>query len=260
MMSHHLDELVPNYVQMDPWLIFHGTSNIYDEKISVRGLVPGESPFCIEDLQQVAEIYERLRWAGCHTGGYAALKPFSLGHDFANEKGKPLYLAESALRASLYASKDFAGGEICRALDYCLKDLDLYLSDEQIREEHAEELEARPGISYVPRSSIASPESVMSKVKDLSNLKSQVRAIRQSYQYGLIYALRIDKNNLSDFELFGGMGIKCFRTIANDEIEAVYKLPGNFEWVSRMDEKRSQAILEPGICRVIQNHKLWLKR
>jgi hypothetical protein len=92
-------------------LLFHGTSNLNKQGIDDNGLKPNKSFFKKEELQKVVDIFEKLHWSGEHPGGLAILKPFSLGHDFNQEFGKPLYLAESVLSASLYASKEFAGGK-----------------------------------------------------------------------------------------------------------------------------------------------------
>jgi hypothetical protein len=246
-----LDNVIPLEVQTDQWLLFHGSSNIYEDSISKNGLRPEQSQFEIEDLQKVESLYERLHWSGTHMGGFGVLKPYSIMHDYGHQKGKPLYLAESAQRASLYSTKDFAGGEICRALHYCLVDLSKYINEEYVREEHAIQLERQPEQYRVERSAIPKLKWVAHEVEKLSEIKNKVESIRNSYDYGLIYVLRLDVEKLSEIQGHRSMGIKSFRSISQVEVVDKYIFPASFQEPFGEDEKRFNAAFEPGIVKTI---------
>ena len=248
-----LDSEIPNSVEMDPWLVFHGSSNIYQEAINQSGLRPNASSFSLSELKQVEAVFTKLYWDGDHPSGYAVLKPFSIGHDHNHQEGKPLYLAESVQRASLYATSDFAGGEICRALYYCLEDLIMYLEDDHFREQHVRKLEMRPGRERIDRTLIPKLDWVRNEVELLSNIKDRISAIRNSFSYGLIYAIRLDEKKLNDISHARSMGLKSFRPILKSEIHAVYSLPHDFEHIKSEDKKMFESIINPGIMKTIRD-------
>jgi len=238
---------------MDQCLLFHGTSNIYEESISKIGLCPSKPRFDLPELERVAAIFSALNWSGIHGGGFAVLQAFSIMHDHGHKGGTPIYLAESAQRASLFATKDFAGGEICRALNYCMEDLDRYISEKEVRDEHANRLEGRPGLHRVEKSAIPTLDWVCSEVEKLSETKDMVESIRRSFKYGIIYSVRLDEDKLDEIHYHNSMGIKSFRSITGSEIEDKYRLPASFHETIGEDKKWLNAIFEPGIVMTIRD-------
>jgi hypothetical protein len=75
------------------------------------------------ELESVISIFDQMCWNCESWGGYAVLKPWSVGFDFDDEGSRKVFLAESSFRAALYASADFAGGEAMRAVPHCFADL-----------------------------------------------------------------------------------------------------------------------------------------
>lgn len=120
-------ELFPDVISKDDWIVYHGTSSLYEFEIDSSGFRPSSHIAGKEEVQAVVSVYERMNWAGAHGGGFPVLKAFSLEHDLADPRGKHVYFAESSCRASLYAMRDFAGGECARALRHALRDLQEYL-------------------------------------------------------------------------------------------------------------------------------------
>src|SRR5947207_4917055 len=58
-------------------------------------------------------------------------------HSFPTRRSSDLiFLAETSIRAALYASREWAGGETARALRYAFKDLRSYLTSEDVGREH----------------------------------------------------------------------------------------------------------------------------
>lgn len=128
--------LFSDKIDTDPWIMFHGTSQFSSDSIERDGFKYTADLISRNQIQRVANIFETMKWAGEGGGGYPVLKPFSIDHDFrANEHGL-LFFAETSLRALLYASRDFAGGEKLRALRIAFSDLDSYLRQPEVRERH----------------------------------------------------------------------------------------------------------------------------
>jgi len=247
-----LDPYIPEHVQDDPWLMFHGSSNVFEDEVLSEGLSATGAKFSRQELLGVAKIFEALSWAGEHPGGYAVLRPFSFDHDSAHERGRPIYLAESALRAANFATADFSGGEICRALHYSFADIRRYIDDEGLREEHARKCEARPGMARLSRGELPSVDFVRQSLADLSEIRDKVAQIRSQYEYGVVYALRITVEDLSAFGYHPSMGIKCFRAIAPDEIQAMYPIPREYEASMQEQDEIRLAVGRVGIVNEIR--------
>ena len=128
--------LFSDEIDTDEWIMFHGTSGFNAERIERDGFIslPGTSLY--EQMQRVAAVFKNMNWCGESGGGYSVLKAFSLDHDFSERGRSPLFFAETSVRALLYASRNFAGGEKLRALRISFDDLESYLRDQNVRERH----------------------------------------------------------------------------------------------------------------------------
>lgn len=248
-----IKSIVPESFFNDPWLLFHGTSNLNKQAIDDNGLQPNQSFFTKDELEKIIEIFEKLHWSGKHQGGLAVLKPFSLGHDFSQEEGKPIYLAESVLRASLYASKEFAGGEMCRALYYSFKDLREYIADEKIREIHHNQLNSNLSHPRVSVDSLPPLQWLIKAVEALKYIESKVKDLRNSYEHGLIYAIRLNPQNISNVKCKGGMGVKCFRAVNNCEIVGTFEIPDTYKYLAQEDSQRISTRMITGIVSTIRD-------
>ena len=141
MMTYEYDEnllmkegrLFPSEICDDLWMVYHGTSSIFEQDIDKHGLCWRPNLASKAEVQSIVTIFEKMAWAGRHNGGLPVLKPFTLQHDLRTSTIKPIYLAESSLRALTFATYEFAGGETARALRFCLADLHQYLSSPALR-------------------------------------------------------------------------------------------------------------------------------
>jgi len=156
-------ELFCSDIEDDPWIAFHGTTSSFERAIDSQGLVPQAALISKSEIKRVVKVFDAIHWAGRSTAGLAVLKPFSLQHDLAESELKPISFGEISYRASLFATRDFAGGESARALRYSLRDLEAFLSDSQLRESNLKRLRwGSTRISKVHisiRTSSASPTS-----------------------------------------------------------------------------------------------------
>lgn len=169
-----LDSIIPQNINDDPSLLFHGTSNIYEEEIKSNGLRPNSSLFTKAELEKVQSVFDDLHWGGVHTEGYNVLTSYFLGHDFNQLEDKPIYLGESVQRVSLNASCELAGGEICRALHYCFKDLHSYLNNVDICENHHNQISSYPGIHRIPIDTLPSLEWLENTLNELDGLEKKL--------------------------------------------------------------------------------------
>lgn len=133
-----LDKQLPKDIANNPWIAYHGTSSTVESIIDQSGLAWQPNTYTREDVDHIVAIYDELDWLGLDGAGYQVLMPFSQGHDFDGRDKKAIYLANSAERALLFASQDFAGGETARAIRHALDDLSQYLHNPELRKIHRE--------------------------------------------------------------------------------------------------------------------------
>lgn|GEM_PF-5069710 len=114
-------ELFPEFISSDHWIAYHGTSSVYEGEIERSGLRPSNHVADKKEIQEVVSVYEKMNWYGDHVGGLPVLKPFTLEHDLADPRGKPVYFAESSRRASLYAvcHEGFFRWRMCASIEVC---------------------------------------------------------------------------------------------------------------------------------------------
>jgi hypothetical protein len=170
----------------------------------------------------VCSLFQRLGWAGQHAGGYPVLWPFSLLHDFGSGDSKPIFLAETAHRALLFASRDFAGGETARALYFALEDLQRLATDDAVELEYLQRL-ARDRGDAASGSALGLLRSgwLDQELAGLAELRERVGRARQAYQYGLVAAIRFAPPSVDGLCRAGQMGVRVSRPIRPEELVAV---------------------------------------
>lgn len=119
----------------DPSIRFHGTCDYFEDGIDGEGLRWQPREYSRNDIESVIELFSPLLWLGEHMGGLPVLRSFARA-DFDNasdSRRKDVYVTSSTLQTLLYASRDWAGGETCRAVRLALRDLWAYLDDPVFR-------------------------------------------------------------------------------------------------------------------------------
>ena len=217
----------PPEITSDPWTLYHGTSSIHEKSIEEEGLSPRKSLFTAAEIRAVIDIFGWLGWAGRTGSSLGVLKPFSM-HDVA--AGHPVFLGESVQRCSLYATRDFAGGEIARGLRHSFWDFDAFLADPELRQASAAQrrsadndlrnLGGIPKVFETPKLA-----EVAASIEDLGAVRDRANALLEGHQYGLIYAVRSSEAYLSDLEYSGFMGVMCSRVIAVTDLVAKAVVP-----------------------------------
>lgn len=228
--------LFPEVIERDGWVMFHGTSAGNAASIEQHGFDPKRIAARVEHIRQVVAIYQKMKWAGRDTGGYAVLKPFSLDSDFRHGDTSPIFFAETSMRALLYGSRDFAGGEKLRALRRALADLDAFVADPQIRQErmdyhHNERLELE-SVGAHPASLIEVQDVdlnwLSAELAVLGEVRAMVERACSADRPGLVYALRVRPEDVASLEYSGSMGIRTSSVIPASRIIGKVDVPPGY--------------------------------
>lgn len=229
--------LFPEEIEDDGWVLFHGTSSVYEERIDSEGLRPGQGAVTRAHLERLGSIYEGLGWCGWDSGGYAVLRGFSMSFDEAVVGGR-LFLAESSKRAALYASSDFRGGEKVRAVRKSLSELDSILNDRERQAQFVAEHERRiaSGAPPWPMPPVLKPIStyevlpwLRARVEALKDAREVVGAVGH-HDYGIVYAVRVpDGGPLHGLHYNPSMGIVAERDLPAAWLLGKVRLPDHFQ-------------------------------
>lgn len=221
-----LATLFPEAIDRDPWVLYHATSSVNEDAIDREGLHWRPSVCSRADVELVVAIFEAMNWGGKHGGGFGVLKSFSLQGDFAGESTKPIYFREYSLRTLLYAERDFAGGESARAIRYAVEDLQTYLRDAEVREQHYE-YQRRSFISevregYLPAKPVirVDLEWVAEQSRRLEPLYRRCGELVQNHTHGVVYAVKFQPEDLGHLKHCSSMGVRFFRPVSVDAIMA----------------------------------------
>lgn len=223
----------PSSFSQDGFVLYHGTSSTQEHGIEARGLLPGESRFRKEELQALVSLFESVGWVG-PLRSYGVLSLYSVGHDFAHLRGKPTYLAESAKRALNYASVEFAGGEVARAVRYAFEDLRAYLLDPTIRENQlGKDLQTRLrlrtlGALEPPPLPDYNSGALRASLANLAEVERAAASALEEYAHGVVYAIRIQPEDHADLEWHRSMGIKCHRPLGPERLLAKIRVPRTY--------------------------------
>lgn len=207
------------------------TRNLLSAKASHRSVALSRK----NRIRRVAQIYEAMKWAGESGGGYAVLKPFSLDYDWVDHDRSLLFFAETSLRALLYGTRDFCGGEKLRALRIAFADLDSYLGQAETRERHQEwmdknysalkNLNAHPSMLDAARPVKVDLDWLRQKMADVADIRQLVGDTHQRHDHGVVYALRMTANSLDGLRWNHSMGIEATTPIPASRIVAKIAVP-----------------------------------
>lgn len=223
----------PFLISNDPFVLYHGTSSQNERTIDQEGLRPKRSLFELAELKAIVLLFKSIGWRGSSGASLAVLEPFSINHDFAHPEGKPLYLAESSHRACLYASLDFAGGEIARAVRHAFRELWSYVQNPAVREKHREqvqrEIEYLKGFAAVlppiPRPDLSEVRTALNRLSDVMHRAEQAQ---KSFKHGIVYAVKLGPEDLDELVANNSMGVKCSRPLPPRKLVAKTYVPAEY--------------------------------
>ena len=245
-------EVFSSKVEKEDWVFFHGTSSIMENVIDTKGLYWSNTGIGKAEVQMVLDIFNEMGWTGISGGGYCVLQPFTMKHDFGDKNEKPIYLAEHSHRAILFTLREYAGGETQRSIRHCFNNLEKYRADSAVRSRHEEDQINNIKLFDLyykdrPEEGMTEEElEVKKKMKlklnkvDLHWLDNKLRSIQyikdtcfqslDEYKYGLVYAIKLNKENLEGVSYHNAMGIKCLMRLPSDSIIGKVVIPRDFEY------------------------------
>lgn len=178
-------------IEMNPWMLFHGTSGQFQDLIESDGIRSAQAGLdWARDIQAVVRCYETLSWSGTCAGGFAVLASFSVA-DHATNKGASASLAHTSAQACLYSLPEYAGGEVARAMRKALIDLDLFLGHQPVRRAHHDRLRRQARNDASTR--VIDPESqvewLRTEVQALADVRARSNTTLALHQCGVVYAV-----------------------------------------------------------------------
>jgi hypothetical protein len=225
--------LFGDQIDFDPWVAFHGTSSAFEAQIDSVGLNSNRALFSKDEIAAVVSVFDRVQWAGEHLGGLVVLKPWSLGFDRAPGERPRLYLAESSHRASLYATRDFCGGEAARALRYAFQDLRRYADGS-----------AGDGTAL-------DREWVASQIERLGSTEKAAFGPLENHLHGVVYAIRLTPVDVPYLEYNSSMGIIAASVIPPEKLFAKAVVPAGWQHAWITDRRRVERLREVGLITAI---------
>ncbi len=225
-------------IEDDPLVFFHGTSGFNAEAVESEGFHGRLPPH--EQMEQVIEIFNRMRWVGDNADGLGVLQNYTLRHDRVLDGKKLVFFAVRSLTALSYATRDFAGGETLFALRNAFHDLESYLADPVVREQH--EAHMAKEYEWLKRSN--TPPSALEKAKparvDLGWLEAQLRSTlpirelaQESYRKhdrGVVYAVRLTLEEFRKLERTSAAAVELDGCVPASRIIARMDVPGDLSW------------------------------
>lgn len=236
--ARHVGRLFSDQIEVDDWVMFHGTSDFNADSIERDGFLPGCIGVSRSDIYQVVKVFDELKWGGRDQGGLAILKPYSLDYDL-KAGTSPVFFAECSMRALTHAARDFAGGEKLRALRKAIADLELYLADATLRDEHKHskmnefallsELDAHPSVLESARPATIDLALLRKQVDALRPLRDLAQVAWERHNGGVIYALHMRGCDLTSIVWRSAMGIEAAQHIPPSRIVEKVEIPCDFE-------------------------------
>jgi hypothetical protein len=154
--------------------------------------------------------------------------------------GKACYFfAETSLRALLYATRDFAGGEKLRALRIAFRDLESYLVQPDTRARHQEwmnknfrtltSLNAHPLMLDAARPVEVDLHWLRKEMASVETTRQFAESAYQGHDHGVVYAIRMTPDDLNGLSWNNSMGIEATTSIPFSKIVSKIVVPPDYE-------------------------------
>lgn len=223
----------------DEWVVFHGTSGFNAESIERDGFDSVSGKALLAKILRVMTVFKKMKWLGQDGGGYPVLKAFSYGYDFRASGRSPLFFAETSMRALLYSTRDFAGGEKLRAIRRAMDDLEAYLNDSALRQQHLDLMQAEFDCLSANNASKADLELkrpamvdqawLKQELEDLSEIRRSADDAFARHDHGLVYALRMTSDDVASLRWNPAMGVEANTLVSPSKIIGKVVVPQDYE-------------------------------
>lgn len=252
MLSGHanLDEFASRW-ESDEWVVFHGTSNHAAQKIREEGFSFSNSVYSKVDFLRLEEVF-RLA-TDCklisRERDYAQLAALN---DFRDSDAKPIYFAESCLRAARYASRECAGGETLSWMLSALRRIGAIIDRDQeasvlelTRQQWQTYIQSMPSgmvkpniVEELTRAEFALAE-LRTKWPLLADLKTRLESVDREFEHGVVFAVRIEPADRALLRLRGNNGgLEFHGNFPSSRIVDELTIPITYVHPVREDPKR----------------------
>jgi hypothetical protein len=178
----------------DSWVVYHGTSSVFEQDIEDRGLEPFNRLFDPRDVDRVRDAFGSLGWYGSADSGCEVLASYSRNRHRGDRQCA--YCCSYPNASLLFSTRGFAGGETARQLRKAFRGLDRLLGTPDLREAVRRQLAASPRAPGVGRDPDEALASVSTLLTELGPLWSKLERLVADHKYGVVYAVQLLREHL----------------------------------------------------------------
>lgn len=201
-------------IENNPWVVYHATSSIAEELIDRDGFQCGSTELN-DAVLLCLSIMETVDW--WEDAAVGTLKAYSLPR---TRGAAPFFCALYPQRTCLYTGRSLAGGETAYALRRIIPKLVQVSFDNPDFFDRRFELDRKKCISEASRG-IFMHRSVLKvnlvwlreKVTALKAFLPRLLAMREQHRYGIVYALRLDRSDLSATAYSWSDGLRIYHPL-----------------------------------------------
>ena len=225
-------------IDHDPWVIYHGTSQVREATIDREGFCLPSFPFNRMQLESILQLFDWLRWDGL-SEAKGVVEAWSLNHAHREGNEGAIFFAGTSIEALTFASHAFAGGEKLYSVRGALAELHQFMASDELRRNHwaAQEKKYRRMVAEgFPSDWLRKNQPVeidlprlQAELEALEPLRAEANAIQDRHAYGLVYAVRLEPSDLASLKDQGGMGILATRPIPAERILGKVIIPRDKE-------------------------------
>jgi hypothetical protein len=220
----------PPEIENDPWVVYHGTSSVFEEKIEQSGIQCG-SLHLNDAILRCATLIKTTEWY--EDNATASLVAFSFPRIIS---APHFYCALFPQRASLYTRRMFAGGEsayflrriIPKLVETSKNNLEFFdsrfkkLMDNCIKK-------ARRGMPTHDKVLKVNIEWFKKSVDELNASLPKLLEIERQHRYGVIYAIKLDPEDVAAARYFHNDGFRVYKPIPHSKCIAKLIIHGEHE-------------------------------
>lgn len=226
----------PPEIENDPWVVYHATSSVAEDQIDREGFRCASSGFNDAALLCLSVMETTDWWEDAAT---ATLKAYSLPRIGG---AAPFFCALYPQRTSLYTRRDFAGGETAYALRRIIPKLvDLVSNDPEFFARRLEKdrkeciYEAEKGVPFHRKVLDVNMTWLREKVVKLEGFLQQLLGMRDEHRHGVIYALRLDRQDLPQLSYNWSDGLRVYEPLPASKAVAKLIVHGEHDLSSHSD-------------------------
>jgi hypothetical protein len=198
----------------DPWVVYHGTSSVFEQDIEDRGLEPFNRLFDPRDVDRVRDAFDSLGWYGSADSGYSVLASYSRERHRGDRQY--LYCSSYPNASLLFSTRGFAGGETARQVRKAFRELERLLSTPGLRGDVRRRLAANPHARG------RDPDDVLASVStlliELAPFKDKLERLVADHKYGVVYAVQLLTEHLPFLVPAGATDLGCRIPIHPDRL------------------------------------------